>query len=153
MRKGCVNWSCGAGASAHDRDMAVPHIPHFSTVCCWHLGTSQQRWPTAAEALLQSLLVRESPRDLHLLGEKQKLGELAGAEGYTDSVHPLWRLYQGNSSFLWSLMVSKEGSKVSNPEQQQTAPGWRSSFYIGGYKMSHSWLISRGWSWMVRQNR
>ena len=28
-------------------------------------------------------------RDPHLLGKKQKVGELTVTEGYTDSVHPL----------------------------------------------------------------
>lgn len=142
--------------------IAAPHLAHRCSVLlltfvhvpaevavCWDMQ------PPSASA------GKGKPRDPHLLGRKQKVGELAGTEGYTDSVHPLWRPYQGNSfpyDLFWETWSPRKAARyslrqVSYPKQQQSAAGLRGSSYIGGYKMSHFCLISRGRSWMVRQNR
>lgn len=69
--------------------MAVPHVPHFSTVLLLTFVHIPAEVANCSKSTPSVFAGKGKPRDLHLLGKEQKAGELTGAEGYTDSVHSL----------------------------------------------------------------
>lgn len=140
--------------------MAAPPFPHLRTVLLLMVVHIPAEVAGCCRSIPTVSVGKGKPRDPNLLGKKPpKVGDFTQTEGYTDSVHPLWRSYQGNSfpyDLFWESQSPKKAARylhkqVSYSKKQQTA-GLRSSSYIRGYTINRFCLISRGWIWMVRQN-
>lgn len=105
--------------------MAVLHIPHFSTVLLLTLVHLPAEAANCSRSTLQSLLVRESPETcilVSLQGLRDTLIQCIHCEDHTKKILLPYDFLRSPRKVARSIH-----KHVSNPEQQQTAPGLRSS--------------------------
>lgn len=87
----------------------------------WSRNLYSQSWLHMAAPHLPQLCTASAGQGMpetHVFWEKkQKVGELTGTEGYTDSVHPLWRSYQGNSfpyDLFWETWSPRKAARYNH---------------------------------------